>query len=270
MRVVSLLLTLTCLHGESILRQDTPLDAGFRHMYNLQFDAAHQAFGEWERQHPDDPLGPVFDAAAYLFSEFERLHVLELEFFNDDSKFLTRQKLRADPAVKQSFDAALARGEELAGRILERSPQDRNAMFAEILRSGLNADYLALIEKKNLAALRDAKNGRELAEKLVAADPNFCDAYLAIGVENYLLSLKPAPVRWLLRMSGAQTDKEVGIARVSLTAECGHYLLPYARVLLAVAALRDRNLNRAREILADLSREFPYNRLYAQQLARLR
>ena len=270
MQRLLLILTLASLHGESILSQGTLLDAGFRQMYNLQFDAAHQSFREWERQHPDDPMGPVSDAAAYLFSEFERLHVLEVEFFIDNSNFLTRHKLSADPAVKQGFDAALAQSEELADRILGRAPQDGNAMFAKVLRSGLNADYLALIDKRNLAALSDVKNSRSLAEKLLAADPNFCDAYLAIGVENYLLSLKPAPVRWLLRVSGAQTDRELGIEKIRLTAERGHYLLPYARVLLAVAALRDKNLNRAREILAELSREFPLNRLYAQQLARLR
>jgi hypothetical protein len=265
-----LILTLASLHGESILNQGTPLDSGFRQMYNLQFDAAHRTFREWERQHPDDPMGPVSDAAAYLFSEFERLHVLEVEFFVDDSNFLTHHKLSADPAVKQGFDAALARSDQLADRILRREPQDGNAMFARVLRFGLSADYLGLVEKRNLAALSDVKKGRSLAEKLLAADPNFCDAYLAIGVENYLLSLKPAPVRWLLRVKGAQTDRELGIEKISLTAERGHYLLPYARVLLALAAIRDKNPNRAREILTELSREFPLNRLYAQQLARLR
>jgi hypothetical protein len=270
MRIQFLLLTLASLRGESILSQGTLLDAGYRQMYNLQFDAAHQTFHEWEREHPDDPMGPVSDAAAYVFSEFERLHVLEIEFFMDDSNFLTRQKLKADPAVKRSLDAALARSEELANRILAREPQDHNAIFAKVLRFGLNADYLALVEKKNLAALSDVKSSRLLAEKLVAADPSFSDAYLAIGVENYLLSLKPAPVRWFLRVRGAQTDKELGIEKLSVTAERGHYLLPYARVLLAVAAIRDKNLGRARELLTDLAREFPYNRLYAQQLARLR
>ena len=37
----------------------TQLDAGYRHMYNLQFDEAHKAFQNWQQEHPDDPLGPV-------------------------------------------------------------------------------------------------------------------------------------------------------------------------------------------------------------------
>jgi hypothetical protein len=45
--------------------------------------------------------------------------------------------------------------------------------------------------------------------------------------------------------------------------------MPYARLLLAVAALRDHNQERARALLEDLSREFPHNHLYSQELARL-
>jgi hypothetical protein len=82
--------------------------------------------------------------------------------------------------------------------------------------------------------------------------------------------LKSAPLRFLLRVSGAETGKDRGIRDLLQTAEHGHYLLPYAKVLLAVAALRDKNAARAKELLEELAREFPHNRLYAQQLARLR
>ncbi len=60
-------------------------------------------------------------------------------------------------------------------------------------------------------SLREMKAGRTIAEILISVDPDFGDAYLAIGVENYLLSLKPAPVRWLLRAGGAQTNNTRGI-----------------------------------------------------------
>jgi hypothetical protein len=247
--------------------QDTLLDAGYRQMYNLQFDGAHRSFRVWQKQHPHDPMGPVSDAAAYLFSEFERLHILELELFTGGVRLAA---LRPDPKAKRNFDRALERTRKLASRVLRRAPNDRDAMFASVLRLGLRADYLAMVEKKNLAALGEVNRGRVLAEKLVAADPDCYDAYLTIGVENYLLSLKPAPVRWLLRAGGAPTDRELGLEKIALTAERGRYLLPYARVLLAVAALREKNPARAREILEDLSKEFPGNWMYAEVAARLR
>ena len=98
-----------------------------------------------------------------------------------------------------------------------------------------------MIEKRNLASLSYMKTSRMLAQQLLVIDPTCYDAYLAIGVENYLLGSSPAPVRWVLRMTGAQTDKEEGVQRLRLTADKGHYLAPFARLLLAVAALRDKD-----------------------------
>ena len=238
-------------------------------MYNLQFEEAHKSFQDWEKLHPADALGPVSDAAAYLFSEFDRLHILESEFFVDDESFRSHRKLTPDAAIHKSFEQALAKTQQLADRELAQSPHDHDAIFANVLRLGLDADYQALIEKKYGASLDEVKASRSLAQQLVAADPTYYDAYLAIGIENYLLSQKPAALRWLLRIDGAQTDKEEGIRNLRITAEKGHYLLPYARLLLAISALRDQDRERAAAILRDLAREFPKNHLYTQELSKI-
>jgi hypothetical protein len=248
----------------------SPLDTGFNQMYNLQFDAAHRTFAEYEQTHPDDPMGPVSDAAAYLFAEFDRLHVLESELFVDDDKYENRDKLQPNPQVKVEFDNALARGTRVADAALAKQPRNPNALLAKVLVLGLTADYLALIEKKDLKALSVTKEGRTRAEELLAIDPTCYDAYIAVGIENYLLSLKPAPVRWFLRVTGAQTDKQVGLEKIRLVAEKGHLLKPYARMLLAVAALRDKDNAKAQQLLRELSAQYPNNRLYASELAKLK
>lgn len=245
------------------------VEQGYRQMYNLDFEDAHKTFTAWEREHPTDPLGPASNAAAYLFAEFDRLHILHSEFFVEDSLFRRRPKVVADPTVRAAFDRELAKAEQLANDILARSPQDTDAMFAKILTMGLRSDFDALIDRHYLDSLKVVKAGRAVAEKLLSIEPNYYDAYLAIGVENYLLSLKPAPVRWVLQMGGAETDRERGIQNLKLTAEKGHYLMPYARLLLAVAALRNKDRTQARAILSDLSRQFPHNRLYSEELTRL-
>jgi hypothetical protein len=134
---------------------------------------------------------------------------------------------------------------------------------------GLRSDYLALIEKRYLASLGYMKSAGILAEKLLAINPSCYDAYLAVGIENYMLGLKPAPVRWLLRIYGAQTNKDQGIEKLRLTAAKGHYLLPFAQLLLAVAALRDKNRKQAGDLLAGLVRQFPNNTLFRRELDRL-
>jgi hypothetical protein len=238
-------------------------------MYNLDFPGAHTTFAAWKQAHPNDPMGPASDAAAYLFSEFNRLHILEIDLFADNTKFIEREKPVPDPNVKSAFESELAKSAQLANAVLARSPQDENAQLALILADGLRGDYLALIEKRNLAGLSSMKSARARAETLIRQDGSFYDAYLAVGVENYLLGVNAAPVRWLLRLSGAETDKELGLNNLRVTAEKGHYLAPFARLLLAVAAVRNKDGPTAKNLLADLAKEFPQNRLYQDELARI-
>jgi hypothetical protein len=241
------------------------LDVGYRQMYNLEFEGAHHSFAEWQKTHPEDPLAPASDAAAYLFSEFNRLHILQAEFFVHDDHFYTDRKLSPDPALKQKFDAELSKAVELAAR----TPAEANSQFASVLAHGLRSDYMGLIEKRYAAAFKEMKVGRGLSEQLLAAHPEYADAWIAIGVENYLLSIKPAPVRWLLRLGGGETDRTLGIEKLRITADNGHYLAPFARLLLAVAALRDHAKDKARDILASLAKEYPHNPLYTEELARI-
>lgn len=197
------------------------LDAGYRQMYNLQFEQAHNTFARWERDHPADPLGPASNAAAYLFAEFDRLGVLESEFFTDDKGFKNRQKQNPDSAARQSFETAIERSRRLADNNLVRDPRDTNALFAKVLGLGLESDYLALIAKRNLASVSYMKAAGTQAKTLLSLDPTRYDAYLAIGVENYILGLSPAPVRWILHLYGAETDKDQGLDKLRFTAGKG-------------------------------------------------
>lgn len=252
-----------CLAG--LGRAETLLEQGYRQMYNHEFPAAHQTFAEWMRLHPEDPFGQVSDGAAYLFAEFDRLHILESEFFTEDQHFFTDKKLTPDPEVKRKFQATLAATRALAAK----NPNDQNSMFSQVLAYGLESDYIGLIEKRYTAAFGVMKNGRQIAERLLAINPDFQDAEVAIGVENYMLSIKPMAIRWILRMAGGETSRAVGIEKLKVAAVKGHYLAPFARLLLAVAALRDKDIPQARGILQGLVREYPHNQLYAHELARI-
>jgi hypothetical protein len=238
-------------------------------MYNLQFDEAHQTFQESKQSHPEDPLAFTSDAAAYLFSEFDRLGVLQSDLFVDDAKFKKRDRPKADPAIEKAFYEDLTKSDQVADAVLRRSSRDSGALFAKVLNLGLHGDYVALIQNRDWASLNYMKSAGALAERLLTIDPERYDAYLAVGVENYMLGLRPAPVRWFLNLYGAETDKQQGIERLKMTAQKGHYLLPFARLLLAVAALRDHNQPEARALLGDLARQFPQNDLYEKEYNRL-
>jgi hypothetical protein len=245
----------------------TLLDDGYRDMYNLRFSDAHTNFQQWMSSHPQDPMGPVSDAAAFLFSEFERLHIIDVQLFANQDRFDSRNRLTPDPNIRKSFEDRLNQASNLADIAIKKDPRDARALYVKTLVSGMRSDYALMIDKKDLAALNYSKEASAYSKQALAINPHMYDAYLASGVENYMLSLKFAPVRWLLNLTGASTSREEGIRLLKLTATQGYYLAPFARMMFAVAALRENNPQEARSILIALKREFPQNVLYDRQLA---
>ena len=251
----------------------------FRHLRRMKLQmydfevrrCAPQLCGVEKEVYPNRLTGAgIQRRGVSVFPNWRGWSALETELFVDDSRIKGRAKLRPDPAKKALFVQELDQAERLADTALRRSGVDPNALFVKSLASGLRADNAGLIEKQSLAALGYTKDGRVYAERLLQADPRASDAYLGPGVENYMLSLKPAPLRILLRITGANVDREKGLEELRKTASGGHYLEPFAKLLLAVAAMRDNNPTRARELLGELHTRFPDNELYMRELDRIR
>ena len=247
----------------------TTLNDAYYAMYNLNFDTAHQLIQQYMTAHPEDPLGPASDAAAYLFTEFDRLGVLDIELFADDGRFTSRTRPAVDPALKQGFNDRIAQAERLADASLQHNPKDANAFYCKAVTSGMQADWASLIDRHEYGAYKFSELASKYARQALAFNPTLYDANLAVGIENYMLSLKPAPIRWILGMAGAGTNKTEGVRLLKLTAEQGHYLAPFARLMLAVGELRDGRVQQGKTILIGLSQEFPQNTLYQRQIARL-
>ena len=255
MRSFRVILLALSMSSGNVVWADVPaptLDQGFRRMYDLDFAGAQKNFESWERQNPENPMGPVSEAAGILFSEFNRLGVLEAQFYEDDSVFAARKKYEVDPTKKALFEQYLVRAEDLARSRLRQNPKDRDALFAMTLASGLRSDFAALIEKRNLASLHYTKEATAWANQLIAADPKCYDAHLASGVSRYIIGSMAAPVRWVLRIGGISGDKAAGIAELEITAKEGQLLAPFARILLAIAYVREKNPAHARQLLLSL------------------
>lgn len=247
----------------------SPLDQGFSGLYNLDFAGAQREFSTWQQLHPDDPVGPVSEAAGFLFSEFNRLGVLEAQFYENDKAFAKRPKLAPDPALRLHFMDAIGRAQQLSHARLAKDSKDRDALFALTLSSGLQADYAALIEKRNLASLHFTKEASVSAQQLLTVCPDCYDALVATGFSKYIIGSMAAPVRWILHLGGLPSDKQGGIADLQTTAEHGHYLAPFARILLSIAYVREKDKLRALQLLTGLRQEFPANTLFPREIAHL-
>ena len=245
------------------------LEAGFHLLYQLKFDEARQQFDAWQKMHPNDPLGSASEAAAYLFEECYRLDILTSEFFLDDKRFLGKVALRPNPELRAAFFAAIKRTQHSARQQLNTNPNDPNALFAITISLGMEADYAALIDKEQMESLKMIRDAEKHAKKLLTIAPERTDAYVTLGTANYIIGSLPRIKKLFLGFRGVHGDKKKGIKQLEIAAESGHYLRPFAKIMLALTALREKKPNVARAQLKELVAEFPENPLFANELAKL-
>lgn len=245
------------------------LEAGFHLLYELKPEEARNQFAAWQKAHPEDPLGSASEAASYLFEECYRQGVLTSEFFLDDKRFLGKIPLKPDPKLRAAFFGAVKRAQELPQLRLKTNPNDANALFAMALSLGMQADYASLIDKQQLDSLKKLREADTYAQKLLAVAPGAADAYLGLGTANYVIGSLPRLKRFLLSLAGIHGNKKAGIRQLEIAAERGRYLRPFAKILLALAALREKKPEVARTQLKELVAEFPENELFASELDKL-
>jgi hypothetical protein len=245
--------------------------AGFELLYGLKFDEARQRFVKWEQERPGEPAGPAMEAASDLFEEFYRKGVLTSEFFLDDKRLLGGIKDEPDADLERQFASAVERGEKMARARLQDMPTDASALFALTLIEGMQADDLFLIHRRQLESLHHLREADRRARMLLEVAPDADDAYVALGAANYIIGCLPAYKRAVLWVGGVHGDKTLGMQQLARAAasEHAHYLRPYARLMLALAALREMNTDVTRAQLQDLVMEFPENPLFAKELAKI-
>jgi hypothetical protein len=244
------------------------LERGYQLMYGLDFASAEQVFAGWRSAHPRDPLAPMSQAANLLFSELYRSGILQSQLFVDDSLF-SAAKTPVSADLRARFEAAVAETDVATRARLGEDAQDRDALFALAMAFGLRADFAALVEGRQMAALSYTRQATQVSRRLIDLAPDYADAHLANGLSQFIVGSLVAPMRWVLRIAGFKGDKRVGMQELQLTADGGRFLGPFARILLAIACLREHDTDRARGLLVGLDRDFPSNPLFARELQRM-
>lgn len=248
---------------------NTMLDTGFAEMYELRFSHARRTFHSYMREHPKDPMGNAALAASYLFEEFNKQGVLTSSFFLNNKKLLGGIPNPHHDANQADFLRTDQKARDMAEAILKTKPRDPDALFVLTLVNGMQADYDALIAKEDISCLLLLRQTQRTAHLLLAVNPHADDAYLALGAANYIIGCLPGYKRFFLGFAGIHGDRTLGMQQLKLASNKGHYLKPFAKVLLAMAALRERQRTLARSLLAQLHHQFPENTDFANELAKL-
>jgi len=241
------------------------LNAGFDLLYRQRFAEAREAFANWESRNPEQPFGQVAIAAGYLFEELSRQGVLTSDFFLNEKKFLHGIEGSPDPERMSHFRDAVARACELATERQKTNPKDGEALLALTLAAGMESDAESILLKRHLAGLKSMKKANGYAKELLAQYPDATDAYIATGIANYVIGSQSGGTRFALWFGGIHGDKKLGMEQVARTVENGRYLRPFAKIILALAARREKQDALAQRLFRELSEQYPDNEQFASE-----
>ncbi len=244
------------------------LSAGFDLLYRQRFAEAREAFASWESRNPQEPFGQVAIAAAYLFEELSRQGVLTSDFFLNEKKFLHGIEGSPDSERMSHFRDAIARACELARERQKTNPKDGEALLALTLAAGMESDAESILQKRHLAGLKSMKKANGYAKELLAQYPDATDAYVATGIANYVIGSQSGSTRFALWFGGIHGDKKLGMEQVARTVEDGRYLRPFAKIILALAARREKQDTLAQRLFGELTKQYPDNEQFASEYAK--
>lgn len=244
------------------------MDRAFERMYNFDFPGTHAILDGVERAEPSYPLAYSVRAAALLFSELYRMRILETEFFTDDER-VTDKRLKADPKARTELFRATGEARKRAGARLAAEPGDREAMLAMCMATGVESDYTILVEKRYFRSFSLSRESQAYAHKLLALDPPVYDAYLTLGSVEYVVGSLNFFFRLFVRFDQIKGSKEQGIENLKKVMAGGRYFPPFAKILLSVIYLRERQPENALSLLTDLTHSYPDNALLRNEAARV-
>ncbi len=262
----ALVLLLAAVAAVPPMAEPATVEDALRSLYNFDFPATHATLDAYISTHPQEALPYAFRGAAYLFWELDRLGALESEFLTDDDRLVEKTRPQPDPAVRKQFLQAVDEAQKRAEAALKTNPNDRDALFAMCVVSGVSTDYMALVEKRQISSLSMAKRSNAYAQRLLKLDPKFYDAYLTAGFSEYMIGSLPFFIRWFVHFDNVDGDKQRGIRNLQMVAREGRYFSPLAKVFLGIIALREKKPQEARRLLAELVRDYPRNPLYRKEL----
>lgn len=249
------------------LHETMSTQPGFIHFYNLEYDEALAVFVTQAEQNPSSPDVYNHIAQTILYREMYRAGMLSSDFFGG-TKFIHQPKLPLKEADEQKFHDSLNHAMSLCQERLAANPDDTAALYSLGVSYGLRGNYLFIVKKAWVDALKDVSEARKLHRKVTELDPAFIDAKLTQGVNDYIVG--SLPLHWKLFgfLGGFHGDKQRGIRTLSEVGEHGRINRVDALVLLAAVYLREKQPAKAIPVLTELGAEFPKNSLVRVELVK--
>lgn len=215
---------------------------GLDHLYNLEFEAAHDAFGQIDGRFPGHPIGPFLKSLTIWWEI-----LLDIQDRSRDEKFY------------RAMDEVIRR----ADRMLDRDPDAVDAMFFK----GAALGFRGRLKSNRGEWFKAAMDGKKAMDYVLAVprSSDKPDFSFGKGLYDYFAAVVPDRYPFVKPVMAffPKGDRQLGLREIQDTADNGYYIQAEAAYfLLQVNYLYELDYDACVRYVTWLREKYPRNAFF--------
>jgi hypothetical protein len=251
------------------LNFDPAVRDGYERIYNLDYEGALARFESVLKAHPKEPMAYGYVQMATVFRELYHQDLLDTTYYAHDNFLTSKRNVPVPEATRQRIESLTDTGIKLCDERLKADPQDKNAYFARGYLRGIHAVFITLADHTFVSAARQGYAARGDSEQVLKLDPEYADAKMAIGIQQFAVASLPRWVRMMVGIMGVGGNKEKGLELLRESAAKGVVTAVESRTVESLFLRHDGRYHEALAVQHGLAAEFPRDYLFRLEEANL-
>jgi tetratricopeptide (TPR) repeat protein len=239
------------------------------HFYNLDYDGALSRFETIQHANPQSPIATGYVLMVLIFRELYHQDLLDTTYYAHDSFLTSKRSVPVPQATRDRIEQLTSSAIALSDQQIHDNPNNANAYFARGYARGMHAAFITLVDHSYVAAARQGLASRNDSEQALKIDPNYADAKMAIGIQQFAVASLPRILRIMIGITGVTGNKEKGLDLLRESAAHGLVTNIESRTALSLFLRHDARYPEALAVQHGLAVEFPRDYLFRLEEANL-
>jgi hypothetical protein len=244
------------------LNLDPRVHDALERFYNLDYDGSLARFETLQREHPQSAMAVGYVLTIVIFRELYNQDLLDTTYYAHDNFLTTKRAVNVAPATRQRIEDLTNQAIALANQQIAANPRDADAYFERGYARGLHAAFITLVDHSFAAAARQGYAARNDSEQALRIDPDYADAKMAIGIQQFAVASLPRFVRLVVGIFGVGGNKEKGLELLKESAAHGTVTDVDSRTVLSLFLRHDGRYPEAVQVQHGLATEYPHDYLF--------
>ena len=251
------------------LNSDPRVQDGLTHFYNLDYDGSLSRFEALQRDHPQSAMAIDYVLTVLIFRELYHQDLLDTTYYAHDSFLSSKRAVDVPPATRQRIEDLVNKAVSICDQRIKQNGQDKDAWFERGYARGLHSAFITLVDHSFVAAAHQGLTARNDSEEALKIDPEYADAKMAVGIQQFAVASLPRLLRMMVGIVGVGGNKEKGLDLLRDAAAHGVVTNVDSRTVLSLFLRHDGRYPEAIVVQHGLAVEFPHDYLFRLEEANL-